>query len=133
MIAQRQQVVLHGLHHFPGRLAFGKAHVNIALAEVAHIHRDHLGPQSLEPGPQAGDIRISVNLSVNIVRMQDHRLSGIIPGNVGHDFRGSGILLLGPELLLREGRTESQRHAQRQQQGNPFLHGQRLLSQIGRE
>ena len=85
MIAERDDIVTGGVHHFDGVKALGHADIARALAVVARINEDDLGALGLIIGLERGDVGVAGDCAVHIVGVQDHGLARH-RRFFGHDF-----------------------------------------------
>ena len=113
MIAERDDIVTGGVHHFDGVKALGHADIARALAVVARINEDDLGALGLIIGLERGDVGVAGDRAVHIVCVQDHGLARH-RRFFGHDF---GLSCSCRVLDRKAGHSQAENHRHCEQDG----------------
>ena len=79
MIAETDDIVAGGIHHFNGSRTLGKGDGGFALAVVAGIRQDDLGAGCYQLVFQRSDIGIACDCAVNVIRVKNDGLAAADP------------------------------------------------------
>ena len=129
MVAQGDQVITCGVHHFDCGSALGSAHIGGALAEVAGIDSDHFSTMILEPGAQGGDIGIALESAVHVIGVKNDGGAGIVGAQVAcENFRCGSIVSIGH--VCRSGHAYCKDHDEGEDQTQKPFHKTFLLMML---
>ena len=79
MIAETDDIVAGGIHHFNGSRTLGKGDGGFALAEVAGIRQDDLGAGCFQLGFQRFHVGVAFDCAVNVIRVKNDGLAAADP------------------------------------------------------
>ena len=113
MIAERDDIVTGGVHHFDGVKALGHADIARALAVVARINEDDLGALGLIIGLELCNVGIALDRAVHVIRMQNDGLARH-RRFFGHDF---GLSCSCRVLDRKAGHSQAENHRHCEQDG----------------
>ena len=119
MVAEGDHVIGSGVHHFDGRQALAGADIDVALAEVAGVNQQHIGPAINKQIAQPGDVGIAQQLAVDIIGVQDDGFAFIAVRQLRPVVGADPVVLSAPVLLRRlfgQSEGHGQRHDQCQKQ-----------------